>query len=262
MQDPTPALAAALEAGYTAADLHRLVDQAAASVTRARPSLTPPKPELLGPVKDRRHGRGRQAHNKLSPLNKVGAQQLPHQRVPEGPPQDGPNQAAPSVQHPVDLKLVAEAGQAGGSTEAQQHGRQGSSVHDETASAQDQHSHHWSADPTSNVKGNSHGAGASFTELLNGEGDLPQLELQQGTFWLCDHLPSICNHHAKEQVKFTCNEGALYHVRAKNAEGGTLDSQRPIFGKLRALFCGRSHDIEILSPPFWQHSDYFLLRAS
>ena len=52
MQDPTPALLAALQAGYTAADLHRLVDEATGKMlqTSTSPSPVPmPSPQLAGP---------------------------------------------------------------------------------------------------------------------------------------------------------------------------------------------------------------------
>ena len=41
MQDPSPALLLALQAGYTAADLHKLVDKAVENFTKAAPSPSP-----------------------------------------------------------------------------------------------------------------------------------------------------------------------------------------------------------------------------
>lgn len=44
MQDPTPALLSALQAGYTATELHQLVDRAVANMTQLQPE---PEPETL-----------------------------------------------------------------------------------------------------------------------------------------------------------------------------------------------------------------------
>lgn len=46
LQDPTPALLAALQAGYTAAELHELVDVAVASMSQPGPSPSPAPSEL------------------------------------------------------------------------------------------------------------------------------------------------------------------------------------------------------------------------